>query len=57
MQERDHVNQVDARQKAAPTARVDALDLLRGVVALLYPPCVWFAGVKRRHHWAWLSYF
>jgi uncharacterized membrane protein len=27
------------------------------VVALLYPPCVWFAGIKRRHNWEWLSYF
>jgi uncharacterized membrane protein len=26
------------------------------VVALLYGPCRWFAGVKRRHRWAWLSY-
>jgi uncharacterized membrane protein len=27
-----------------------------GVVALLYPPCRWFAGVKRRRREAWLSY-
>ncbi len=26
------------------------------VVALLYLPCAWFAGVKRRHSAAWLSY-
>src|SRR4051812_26354406 len=26
------------------------------VVALLYPLCRWFAGVKERHRWAWLSY-
>ncbi len=26
------------------------------VVALLYLPCRWFAGVKRRHRWWWLSY-
>ncbi len=26
------------------------------VVALLYPPSVWFAGVKRRNRAAWLSY-
>ncbi len=27
-----------------------------GVVFLLYFPCRWFAGVKRRHRSAWLSY-
>jgi uncharacterized membrane protein len=27
-----------------------------GVVAALYPPCRWFAGVKRRRRDAWLSY-
>jgi uncharacterized membrane protein len=27
-----------------------------GVIILLYPPCRWFAEVKRRHSWAWLSY-
>jgi uncharacterized membrane protein len=26
------------------------------VVVLLYPLCYWFAGVKRRHRSAWLSY-
>jgi uncharacterized membrane protein len=26
------------------------------VVALLYLPCVWFAGIRRRHSAAWLSY-
>jgi uncharacterized membrane protein len=26
------------------------------VVLLLYPLCRWFAGVKQRHRWAWLSY-
>jgi uncharacterized membrane protein len=26
------------------------------IVALLYLPCVWFAGVKRRHREGWLSY-
>ena len=26
-------------------------------VALLYYPCRWFAGVKRRRRDAWLSYF
>jgi uncharacterized membrane protein len=26
------------------------------VVLLLYPPCWWFAGVKQRYRWAWLSY-
>jgi uncharacterized membrane protein len=26
------------------------------VVALLFPLCWWFAGVKQRYHWAWLSY-
>jgi uncharacterized membrane protein len=27
------------------------------VVLILYPPCRWFAGVKRRRRDAWLSYF
>jgi uncharacterized membrane protein len=27
-----------------------------GVVLVLYPPCRWFAGVKRRRRDAWLSY-
>jgi hypothetical protein len=27
------------------------------VVALVYPACRWFAGVKRRRSEAWLSYF
>jgi uncharacterized membrane protein len=27
-----------------------------GVVAVLYPACRWFAGVKQRHRTAWLSY-
>jgi uncharacterized membrane protein len=27
-----------------------------GVVVALYPACRWFAGVKRRHRAAWLSY-
>ncbi len=27
-----------------------------GVVALLYPACRWFAGVKQRGRWPWLSY-
>ena len=26
-------------------------------VALMYPPCRWFAGVKQRRRSAWLSYF
>jgi uncharacterized membrane protein len=26
------------------------------VVLLLYPLCWWFAGVKQRYRWAWLSY-
>jgi uncharacterized membrane protein len=26
------------------------------VLVLLYAPCRWFAGVKRRYRWAWLSY-
>jgi uncharacterized membrane protein len=26
------------------------------VVLILYPPCSWFAGVKERYRWAWLSY-
>lgn len=27
------------------------------VLAVLYGPCAWFAGVKRRHRgWRWLSY-
>jgi uncharacterized membrane protein len=28
-----------------------------GVVFVLYWPCRWFAGVKRRHRSAWLTYF
>jgi hypothetical protein len=28
-----------------------------GVLLILYPPCRWFAGVKRRRRDAWLSYF
>ena len=27
------------------------------VVLLLFPPCYWFANLKRRRHDAWLSYF
>ncbi|MGE5100257.1 MAG: DUF1624 domain-containing protein [Deltaproteobacteria bacterium] len=27
-----------------------------GVIVVLYPVCLWFAGVKSRHHNAWLSY-
>jgi hypothetical protein len=27
------------------------------VIAILYVPCRWFAGVKRRRKEAWLSYF
>jgi uncharacterized membrane protein len=27
------------------------------VVLILYPPCLWFAGVKRRRSDGWLSYF
>jgi uncharacterized membrane protein len=27
------------------------------IVALLYVPCLWFSGVKRRHRDGWLSYF
>ena len=26
------------------------------VVVMLYPVCVWYAGVKRRQSWPWLSY-
>lgn len=26
------------------------------VVVLVYPLCYWFAGLKRRHRWWWLSY-
>ncbi len=26
------------------------------IVLLLYPPCRWFAGVKQRYRWVWLSY-
>ena len=26
------------------------------VLGILYPPCRWFAGIKRRYRWAWLSY-
>jgi uncharacterized membrane protein len=28
-----------------------------GVVLILYPPCVWFAALKRRRRDVWLSYF
>jgi uncharacterized membrane protein len=28
-----------------------------GVVLFLFPFCWWYAGFKRRHRWAWLSYF
>ena len=28
-----------------------------GVVLVLYPPCAWFAAVKRRRRDGWLSYF
>jgi uncharacterized membrane protein len=31
--------------------------LWAGCVAALYPACLWFAGVKRRHPREWLSYF
>jgi uncharacterized membrane protein len=27
-----------------------------GVLLILYLPCLWFAGVKRRYRWGWLSY-
>ena len=27
------------------------------VLVLLYPPCRWFAALKRRRRDAWLSYF
>jgi hypothetical protein len=27
------------------------------VVVILYPPCWWFAEVKRRYRVGWLSYF
>jgi uncharacterized membrane protein len=27
------------------------------VVAILYPPCRWFSGVKSRYRYGWLSYF
>jgi uncharacterized membrane protein len=27
-----------------------------GVVLLLFPLCLWFAGVKQRYRWGWLSY-
>jgi len=26
------------------------------LVVVLYYPCHWFAGVKKRYRWAWLSY-
>jgi len=37
-----------------PLPAVYALWML--VVAILYPPSRWFAGVKRRSNAAWLSY-
>jgi len=27
-----------------------------GVILMLYPLCLWYAGIKQRHRWVWLSY-
>jgi uncharacterized membrane protein len=50
----------EVRAEAVPEAYGLSLPLVyllwAGVVLVLYPPCRWFAGVKRRRRGAWLSY-
>ena len=50
----------EVRREAVPETYGLSLPMVylvwAGVVLVLYPPCRWFAGVKRRRRGAWLSY-
>jgi uncharacterized membrane protein len=53
---------VDAFPVQPPPSSVYGLPAVYGwwivVLAILYLPCAWFAGYKRRHReWTWLGYF